>query len=127
MRRGIVSLMLLAAAGCGNGEHATRQPPPTHSVAVPQPADSPGRRTHLARPGTVCGHVTTLTRAPARVIVVKGRTTCAEALLVFRKYFDPGTPAEGAAGLVVIGHWTCETRRTVTACASRAATIHARA
>jgi hypothetical protein len=126
MRRGIVSMMLLAAAGCGSGEHATRQPPPTHSVTVPRPSDSPAR-TRPARPGALCGQVATLTRAPARVIVVRGRTTCAEALRVFRKYFDPGTPAEGAAGLVVIGRWTCQTRRTVTACVSRTATIRARA
>jgi hypothetical protein len=124
MRRGIVSMMLLAAAGCG-GAHATPQPSPAQTLAIPRPSDSPAQ-TRPARPGTVCGHVATLTRAPARVIVVKGRTTCAEALRVFREYFDPGTPAEGTAGLVVIGHWTCETRRTVTACVSRTATIRAR-
>jgi hypothetical protein len=126
MRRGIVSMMLLAAAGCGSGAHATRQPPPTQPLTIPRPPGSPAR-TRPARPGTVCGHVATLTRAPATVIVVKGRTTCAEALRVFRKYFDPGTPAEGTAGLVVIDRWTCETRRTVTACVSSAATIRARA
>lgn len=119
-------MMLLAAAGCGGGGHATRQPP-SHTLTIPRPSDSPAGRARPARPGTVCGRVTTLTKAPARVIVVKGRTTCPEALQVFRKYFDPDTPAEGTAGLVVIGHWTCETRRAVTACVSRAATIHARA
>jgi hypothetical protein len=124
MRRGIVSMMLLAAAGCGGGAHAARQPPPSRTLAIPRPS-SPAA-TRPARPGTVCGHVAALTGAPARVIVVKGRTTCAEALQVFRRYFDPGTPAEGTAGLVVIGHWTCETRRTVTTCVSRTATVRAR-
>jgi hypothetical protein len=129
MRRGIVTMMLFAATGCGGGEYPARQqqPPPTRSVTAPQPPGSPALRTHLARPGTVCGHVATLTRAPARVIVVRGRTTCVEALRVFRRYFDPGTPAEGTAGLIVIGRWTCGTRNTVTTCVSRTATVHARA
>lgn len=117
-------MMLLAAAGCG-GPHATRQPPPEQTLAIPRPSGSPAPA-RPARPGTVCGRVASLTNAPARVIVVKGRTTCAEALRVFREYFDPGTPAEGTAGLVAIGPWTCQTDRTVTACVSRTATIRAR-
>jgi hypothetical protein len=71
--------------------------------------------------------VITVAGAPATVIVVKGRTTCAEAMKVFEKYNDPSTPAEGSAGLAVIGHWTCETRHTATTCTSRTATIQTRA
>lgn len=126
MRRAFIAMTLLAAAGCGGG-HTARQAPPTNALVIPRPANSPTGRPRPAPPGTVCGHVTTLTQATARVIVVRGRTTCAEALQVFRKYFDPETPAEGAAGLVVIGQWTCGTRGTVTSCTVRATTIQARA
>lgn len=67
-----------------------------------------------------------MTGTHVRVQVVRGRTTCVEAMRVFEKYNDPDTPAEGTAGLVVIGHWTCETRGAITTCVSRTATIRTR-
>jgi hypothetical protein len=119
-------VVLLAAAGCSGGGHP--QPPAPHqSLVIPAPSQSPTGRPRPARPGSVCGQVTTVAGAQARVIVVKGRTTCAEAMRVFDKYNDPATPAEGTAGLAVIGHWTCETRHTATTCTSRTTTIQMRA
>ena len=125
-RRGLILLSALALAGCSSGTHAEKRPsgPP---LVIPRPSASPTGRPTPARPGTVCGQVTAVTGAPARVIVVRGRTTCAEALRIMRKYHDPGTPAEGTAGLIVIDHWNCGTRRTVTTCALRGTLIQSRA
>lgn len=125
VRRGSVLLLLVALAGCSGGTHrqAHSSGPP---LVIPQPSHSPTGRPRPARPGTVCGRINTVTGAQARVIVVRGRTTCAEALRIFRKYNDPATPAEGTAGLVVIDHWTCETQRGVSRCTSRATVIEER-
>lgn len=119
----VLPLLLLAAAGCSGGHAAT--PRPTASLTIPRPSPSATGRPRLVRAGAQCGEITTISGARARVTVVRGHTTCAEALRVFQKYNDPGTPAEGTAGLVVIGQWTCQTRRATTGCASRAATIRA--
>jgi hypothetical protein len=80
----------------------------------------------VARPGSVCGQITTISGARARVVAVRGRTTCAEAMRVFQKYNDPATQAEGSAALAVIGHWTCETRRAISTCTSKTAAIRTR-
>jgi len=118
--------MLLALAGCSSGGHP-RQRPSGPPLVIPKPSATPTGRPRPARAGAVCGRVTTVGGAPARVVVVRGRTTCAEALRVFREYNDPATPAEGTAGLAVIDHWTCETRGTVTSCTLRGTLIQARA
>jgi hypothetical protein len=123
VRCGPLLVALLAMAGCG-GAHTP--PQPRSSLLLPAPVHSPTGRPRPAGPGSSCGRVTTITGGHAEVTVVKGRTTCAEAMRVFQKYNDPATPAEGSAGLVVIGHWTCETRRTATTCVSRSATIRSR-
>jgi hypothetical protein len=115
-------LMVLALAGCAAGEHP-KQRPSGPTLVIPKPSPSPTGRPRPARPGTVCGQVTTVSGSQARVVVVRGRTTCAEALRVFRKYNDPATPAEGTAGLAVIDHWTCETRGTITTCTLKTARI----
>lgn len=109
--------MLLAVAGCsGKGQAQAR---PNRPLVIPTPSSSPTGSPRPARPGTVCGPIATITGARARVVVVRGRPTCAEAMRVFQTYNDPGTPAEGAAGLVVIDRWTCATRRTVQTCTGR--------
>ncbi|MCW2861457.1 MAG: hypothetical protein JWP48_3165 [Actinoallomurus sp.] len=128
VRRGLaLPLTLLALAGCSAGGHPGSQRASGPPLVVPEPSHSPAGRPPPARPGTVCGQVTTLAGTTARVVVVKGRTTCATALRVFHTYYDPSTPAEGGAGLAVVDHWTCETRRTVTTCVLKATTIQARA
>lgn len=118
-------MMLIAVAGCSGDAHP--QVRPSRPLAIPTPSPSLTGSPRPARPGSVCGQVTTISGARARVIVVRGRTTCAEAMQIMEKYHDPDTPAEGVAGLVVIGHWTCETRRTITTCTSQRATIRSRA
>lgn len=120
-------ILALAMGGCSADAPPRRtQRPSGPPLAIPKPSASPVGRPRPAGPGTVCGQITTVNGSPARVIVVRGRTTCAMALRVFRKYNDPATPAEGTAGLAVIDHWTCETRRTVTACTLRATEIQTR-
>lgn len=121
VRPAFALLMLVAVAGCSGEGHA--QARPSRPLVIPTPSSSPTGTPRPARPGTVCGKITTITGARARVVVVRGRPTCAEAMRVFQKYNDPGTPAEGTAGLVVIDHWTCETRRTVTTCTGRLGAI----
>ncbi|MCO5995153.1 hypothetical protein [Actinoallomurus rhizosphaericola] len=121
VRPAFVLLALIAAAGCASQRHP--QARPSASLVIPTPSPSPTGRPHLARPGAECGQVTTVTGGRATVQVVRGRTTCVEAIRVFEKYNDPDTPAEGTAGLVVIGHWTCGTKGTITTCASKIATI----
>jgi hypothetical protein len=118
--------MLLALAGCSAGGHPKQQRPSGPPLVIPKPSPSATGRPRPVGAGAVCGRVTTVTGSPARVVVVKGRTTCAEALRVFRKYYDPATPAEGSAGLAVIDHWTCETRLTVSTCTLKVTTIQAR-
>lgn len=117
--------MLLTAAACSGGRQPQAQP--TRSSVIQPPSPSPTAGTRPARPGAVCGRITTVSGDRARVVVVKGRPTCADAMRVFQKYNDPATPAEGSAGLAVIGHWTCQTRRTTTTCTSRTAVIQSRA
>ncbi|MFL6054781.1 MAG: hypothetical protein ACJ72W_17950 [Actinoallomurus sp.] len=124
VRAAFALLTLIAVAGCSSEHHP--QARPSLSLVIPTPTPSPTGRPRLARPGEECGQVTTVTGGHARVQVVRGRTTCVEAMQVFQKYNDPDTPAEGTAGLVVIGHWTCGTQRTVTTCTSRVATIRTR-
>lgn len=116
---------MLALAGCSAGGQPKQRPsgPP---LVIPEPPASPTGKPRPARAGTVCGQITTVSGSPARVVVVRGHPTCAQALRVFRKYNDPATPAEGTAGLAVIDHWTCGTRRTVTTCTLRAAVIQTR-
>jgi hypothetical protein len=123
VRRGLALLTLLALAGCSSGTHPGHRSSGAPLV-IPKP--SPTGKPRPARPGTVCGQITTVTGAHARVVVVRGVTTCAEALRVLGKYNDPATPAEGTAGLAVIDHWTCETRRAVTTCVKKAVTIESR-
>lgn len=125
VRRGIILLTLIAIGGCGSGG-AQPQSRPSQSLIIPTPTPTPTGRPRAARPGTVCGQVKTVTGARANVSVVRGRVTCAEAMRVFEKYHDPSTPAEGTAGLAVIGHWTCETRRTLSRCSLRGTTIQTR-
>jgi hypothetical protein len=128
VRRGSALLLtLLTLAGCSSGGHPGPQRASGPPLVIPEPSHSPTGRPRAARPGSVCGQVTTVAGTSARVVVVKGRTTCATALRVFRTYYDPSTPAEGSAGLAVVDHWTCETRRTVTTCTLRTTTIQARA
>ncbi len=126
--RGLTLVTLAAAlalAGCSSGARPAQRPsgPP---LVIPKPARSPAVPPRPALAGAACGRVTTVSGGTARVVVVRGRTTCVEALRVFRRYFDPATPAEGTAGLAVVDHWTCETRRTVTVCTLRATEIQAR-
>jgi hypothetical protein len=118
-------LTLLALAACSAGGHPKQRPagPP---LVIPKPSPSLTGRPHAARPGEVCGKITTIAGASARVVVVRGRTTCATALRVFGKYNDPALPAEGAAGLAVVDHWTCQTRTTVTTCTLRSTVIQSR-
>ncbi len=125
VRRGIILLTLVALGGCGGGGKPAASKP-SQSLIIPTPTPSPTGRPRPARPGTVCGQVKTVTGAQARVSVVKGRVTCAEAIHVFEKYNDPATPAEGTAGLAVIGHWTCESRATITRCTLKGTTIQTR-
>lgn len=118
-------LTLLALAACSAGEHPkerTSGPP----LVIPKPSPSPTGRPHAARPGEVCGKITTIAGSSARVVVVRGRTTCATALRVLGKYNDPAVPAEGTAGLAVVDHWTCQTRRTVTTCTLKSTVIQSR-
>lgn len=117
--------MLLAVAGCGSGGHA-RQRPSGPALVIPKPSPSSTVRPRPARPGTVCGQITTVGGSAARVVVARGRPTCVEALRVLRRYNDPATPAEGTAGLAVVDGWTCQTRRTVTTCTLRTAAIQTR-
>ena len=125
VRRGLALLTLLVLAACSAGGHPKQRPsgPP---LVIPKPSPSPTGRPHAARPGEVCGKITTIAGASARVVVVRGRTTCATALRVLTKYNDPAVPAEGTAGLAVIDHWTCQTRRTVTTCTLRSTVIQSR-
>ena len=120
-------MTLLALAGCSAGGHPRAQRPTAPALVIPEPSKSSTGRPRPVGAGAVCGRVTTVSGAPARVVVVRGHTTCAEALRVFRKYYDPATPAEGSAGLAVVDHWTCETRGRVGGCTLRATTIQARA
>lgn len=117
--------MLFALAGCGTASHP-RQRSSGPPLRIPTPTPSSTVRPRPVRAGTVCGHVTTVSGGTARVLVARGRTTCAEALRVLTRYNDPATPAEGVAGLAVIDHWTCETRGTVMTCKRRATVIQAR-
>jgi hypothetical protein len=121
VRPAFALLMLIAVAGCSSGHRPSARP--SRPLVIPTPSPSPTGKPRPARPGTECGQVTTVTGGQARVQVVRGRTTCVEAMRVFEKYNDPDTPAEGTAGLVVIDHWTCETRGGITTCTSKAATI----
>lgn len=118
-------LVLLALAGCGGSPHP-RQRPSGPPLVIPKPTPSSTVRPRPVRAGTVCGHVTTVGGGTARVVVSRGRTTCAEALRVLTKYNDPATPAEGITGLAVVDHWTCDTRGSVTTCVLRATAIQAR-
>jgi hypothetical protein len=117
--------MLMSVTGCGGSAHPAPQSTAGSPITAPEPP-SPTGRPRLARAGTACGQVTDLKGGRARVFVARGLTTCTEALRVFQKYYDPNTPAEGVAGLVVIGHWTCETRATVAICTYRRTVIQAR-
>jgi hypothetical protein len=117
--------MLLSLAGCGGGAHQAPRTP-ARSLVIPPPSPSNTGRPRLARAGTVCGRVTTVRGGHARVIIARGVTTCAEAMQVMEKYSDPNTPAEGTAGLAVIGRWTCETRTVTTTCTYRRTAIQAR-
>jgi hypothetical protein len=118
--------MLLALAGCSAGGKAEQQRPSGPPLVIPKTSPSSTARPRPVGAGASCGRVTTVTGAPARVVVTQGRTTCAEALRVFHKYFDPATPAEGSAGLAVVDHWTCETRLKITTCTLKATRIQAR-
>ncbi|MCO6003788.1 hypothetical protein NE236_02240 [Actinoallomurus purpureus] len=124
VRPAFILLLLIAVAGCSSEHHP--QARPSQSLVIPTPTPSPTGKPKPARAGTECGQVTTVTGRHARVQVVRGRTTCVEAMRIFEKYNDPDTPAEGTAGLVVIDHWTCGTRGTATTCTSVAATIRTR-
>lgn len=126
VRHGLALLTVLALAGCSAGGNAKQQGPSGPPLVIPKPSPSSTGRPRPAGAGAACGRVTTVTGAPARVVVAKGRTTCAEALRVFRKYYDPATPAEGSAGLAVIDHWTCETRLKISTCTLKATRIQAR-
>ncbi len=121
VRPAFALLVLVAVAGCSGAGHA--QARPSRPLVIPTPSSSPTGTPRPARPGTVCGPITTITGARARVVVVHGRPTCAEAMRIFQKYNDPDTQAEGTAALVVIDRWTCETRRTVQTCTGRRGTI----
>jgi hypothetical protein len=125
VRRGVILLTLIAVSGCGGGGKPAASKP-SQPLIIPTPTPTPTGRPHPARPGTVCGEVKTVTGARARVSVVRGRVTCDETMRVFEKYNDPATPAEGTAGLAVIGHWTCETRGTITRCTLKGTTIQSR-
>jgi hypothetical protein len=118
--------MLLVLAGCSTGGHPNRQRTSGPPLVIPQPSQSPTGRPRPVGAGAVCGKVTTVVGTPARVVVVKGRTTCAEALRVFRKYYDPATPAEGSAGLAVVDHWTCGSHLKLSTCTLKATEIQAR-
>ena len=118
-------LTLFALAACSAGG-PPRQRPSGPPLVVPKTSPSPTGRPHAAHPGEVCGKIITIAGSSARVIVVRGRTTCATALRVLGKYNDPAVPAEGTAGLAVIDHWTCQTRRTVTTCTLRSTVIQSR-
>lgn len=122
----MVLLALLAVAGCSAGGHPNRQSPSGPPLVIPKPSHPPAGRPRPAGPGTACGQVTTVVGAQARVMVVRGRTTCATALRVFRKYYDPATPAEGSAGLAVVDHWTCASRLKISTCTLKATEIQAR-
>jgi hypothetical protein len=124
VRPAFALFLVIAVAGCSS-EHRP-QARPSRPLVIPTPSPSPTGRPRPALPGTECGQVTTVTGGHARVQVVRGRTTCAEATRIFERYNDPGTPAEGLAGLVVIDDWTCGTRGTITTCTSRTATIRTR-
>jgi hypothetical protein len=123
VRRGWILLTLLALTACSKSQ-PQRQRPDGPPLSIPKP--SPTGKPRPARPGTDCGPVTTVSGGQARVVVVKGRVTCPEALRVMEKYFEPTTPAEGAAQLAVVDHWTCQTQRGRTTCTLKAATIQAR-
>ncbi|WP_329235629.1 hypothetical protein OG417_30040 [Actinoallomurus sp. NBC_01490] len=125
--RVLALVTLVALAGCSAGGHsAKRQQPSGPPLVIPKPSRTPTGPPRPARAGTVCGRVSALGGYPARVVVVKGRTTCVTALRVFTEYYDPTTPAEGSAGLAVIDHWTCSTRLKVATCTLRTTTIQAR-
>jgi hypothetical protein len=118
--------MLLAVAGCSAGGNTKQQRPSGPPLVIPKPSPSSTGRPRPVGAGAFCGRVTTVSGSPARVVVARGRTTCAEALRVFHKYYDPATPAEGSAGLVVIDHWTCSSHLRVSTCTLRVTTIQAR-
>ena len=126
VRHGSALLLLLALAGCSAGGNPKQQRTSGPPLVIPKPSPSSTVRPRPVGAGTVCGRVTTVVGAPARVVVVKGRTTCAEALRVFRKYYDPATPAEGSAGLAVVDHWTCASHLKVSTCTLRVTEIQAR-
>jgi hypothetical protein len=126
VRYTVVLFALLAMAGCSTGGHPKHQQPSGPPLVIPKPPHAPTGRPRPAGPGTACGQVTTVIGTQARVVVVTGRTTCATALHVFRKYYDPATPAEGSAGLAVIDHWTCASRLKVSTCTLKATEIQAR-
>jgi hypothetical protein len=119
-------LVLVPLAGCGGGHAVRRERPPGPPLVIPTPSRTPTGPPRPALAGAVCGKVKTIGGYPARVVVTKGRTTCAQALRVFHAYYDPATPAEGSAGLAVIDHWTCSSRLKTTTCTLRATTIEAR-
>ncbi|GLY87161.1 hypothetical protein [Actinoallomurus iriomotensis] len=125
--RVLVLVALVVLAGCSSGGHSgKRQQPSGPPLVIPKPSRTPTGPPRPALAGAVCGKVDALGGYPARVVVVKGRTTCVTALRVFRKYYDPTTPAEGSAGLAVIDRWTCSTRLRVATCTLRTTTIQAR-
>lgn len=120
-------LTLVALAGCSAGGHSgKRRQPSGPPLVIPKPSRTPTGPPRPALAGTVCGKVDAIGGYPARVVVVKGRTTCVTAMRVFGKYYDPTTPAEGSAGLAVIDHWTCSAHLKVATCTLRATTIQAR-
>lgn len=126
VRHAVALLAILAVAGCSAGGQPRRQHASGPPLVIPKPSHSPTGRPRPAGPGTACGPVTTVIGTQARVVVVKGRTTCATALRVFHQYYDPATPAEGSAGLAVIDHWTCESRLKISTCTLRTTEIQAR-
>lgn len=120
----LVGTLAGTLTGCGGRTPARRPSGPP--LVIPSPSPSHTGKPRPARAGTVCGQITTVTGAHARVIVVRGVTTCAEAMRIFTEYHDPATPAEGSAGLAVVDHWTCQTRHTVTTCVRKTTTIESR-
>jgi hypothetical protein len=129
----------LATAGCKSGESAapaadpaasSPAEPATSAPASPSSspsAASPSRTTPaLAGPGDHCGTVVLPNSAtPHRVVVTKGRVSCAAAMSTIKRYYVGVSKGRGGGNTATleVGPFVCQSPTAVTSQQLKAATV----